>query len=100
MRDLQTQVKQLKRPGLLVRAARFSIDEYRRNRDLPRLLPDLSLSGFGPALMALLDAEYAVNLMRLAQDHDYSLLRHIELLTAIMAEARDFEAATRLRDVT
>ncbi len=97
MQTLQSTVMQLKRPGLLVRAARFGIDHYRRTRDLARLLPDMSPAGPAPTLMALLDAEHAVNAMRLEQDRAYDIVQHIDLLTAIMAESRDLDAVTRPR---
>lgn len=97
MLDLQTQVRQLKRAGLLVRAARFGVDDYRRSRDLPRLLGDCVMSGVGATLMALLEAEREVEIARKGHAADYQLATHIELLTAIMAEARDLEAITRPR---
>ena len=97
MLDLQTQVRQLKRPGLLVRAARFGVDDYRRSRDLPRLLGGRVMSGVGATLMALLEAEREVEIARKDHAAGYALATHIELLAAIMAEARDFEAITRPR---
>ena len=100
MRDIQSQIRQLNRPGLLVRAARFGLDEYRRDRDLARLLPDMHQPTTGAALIALLEEERAQNDSRLAQDARYALVRHIDLLTAIMAEARDLDAITRPRDVS
>ena len=100
MQDIQSQIRQLNRPGLLVRAARFGIDLYRRDRDLARLLPDMHQPGTGAALVALLEEERAENESRLAQDAHYALVRHIDLLTAIMAEARDLEAIARPRVVT
>ena len=95
MHDIQTLLGQLKRPGLLVRAARFGLDGYRRERDLARLVPHLGQTGPGAALMALMEAEREENAARLAHDARYALVRHIDLLTAIMAEARDLEAITR-----
>ena len=95
MQDISTRVRQLNRPGLLVRAARFGLEGYRRERDLARLLPDHHDMGTGAALVALLDAERDENDSRLARETHYALVRHIDLLTAIMAEARDLEAITR-----
>ena len=100
MQDIHGQVRQLQRPGLLVRAARFGIDNYRRDRDLARLLPEHAPQGPGAALMLLMEEERAVNDARLAQEAHYALVRHIDLLTAIMAEARDLVAVTRPRIVT
>ena len=100
MQDIQSQIRQLKRPGLLVRAARFGLDGYRRDRDLARLLPDLSPQGPGAALMALMEEERVENTARKAHDAYYALVRHIDLLTAIMAEARDLEAISHPRAIT
>lgn len=38
MQDIQTQLQQLNRPQLLLRAANASRDKYKRNRDLKRIL--------------------------------------------------------------
>ena len=95
MQDILSRIRQLTRPGLLVRAARFGLDGYRRNRDLARLLPDHRPLATGPALMDLLEAEREVDAARRAKDAHYDLLRHIDLLTAIMAEARDLAEITR-----
>ncbi len=100
MQDIQSQVRQLKRPGLLVRAARFGLDDYRRTRELARLLPGQGMTTHGPVLMALLDAEREVNDLRIAKNAAYTLITHIDLLTAIMAEPRDFDAIARLRCIT
>jgi hypothetical protein len=103
MQDIQSQIRQLKRPGLLVQAARFGLDGFRRSRDLARLLPDAAHVSCGAALMALLEAEREENDARTAHSaHSahYALIRHIQLLTAIMAEARNFEIIARPRSVT
>ncbi|MBU2359497.1 DUF6477 family protein [Loktanella sp. M215] len=100
MQDIQSRIRQLKRPGLLVRAARFGLDDYRRTRDLSRLVPGLGTTAHGPVLIALLEAESVENSARQERATAYCLMRHIDLLTAVMAEARDFEAVTRPRDIT
>jgi Family of unknown function (DUF6477) len=97
MQDIQSRVKQLKRPGLLVRAAVFGVDDYRRSRDLQRLLPGMGFAAHGPVLIALLEAERAVEDERTGHETAYSVARHIDLLTAIVAEHRDFDAVQRAR---
>ncbi|MFN3646644.1 MAG: DUF6477 family protein [Gemmobacter sp.] len=76
----------LRRPRLMIRAARAGLAEYRRDRDLKRLL------GATPAperaLPALLDAEARAEQTRQTGDAAYSIARHVELLIALMAEAR------------
>ncbi len=78
----------LNRPRLLIRAARLGLKDYCRNRHLPAML------GFGGCrigartLNALIELEAEANALRLEQHATYSVRRHIELLVALMAEAR------------
>lgn len=85
MTDFRAALSALSRPRLLVRAARFGIADYRRDRDLRRL------SGSDVteiALPRLIEAEAAQETRRLAGDASYSVTRHVELLIALMAEVR------------
>lgn len=92
MLDITSLIAQLVRPQLLVRAARFGIDDYRRERDLRRVLGTDRTMGPGEALMALFDVEAEVNAQRIAKSANYSLAKHIDLLVAIMSEARTYTA--------
>lgn len=92
MQDIQSFISQLKRPKLLVRAARFGQDDYRRDRDLRRLLKIDRLPRPGAALMALSEIEADMNDRRIKKAATYVLATHIDALTAIMAEARLYEA--------
>lgn len=92
MQDIHTFISQLKRPKLLVRAARFGQDDYRRTRDLRRLLKTDNLPRPGAALMALAEIEADMNDLRLQKSASYSLAIHIDALTAIMAESHAYEA--------
>jgi len=95
MQEIQTQVRQLNRPSLLVQAARFGVDHFRPSRDLAQLIPGGESDRAGAVLMALLEAEREANHDRLAKDPLYSLVHHIDLLTAIMVTARDFARAAQ-----
>lgn len=88
MQDLDSMVSALRRPALLVRAARHGLDDYARHRHLPRLLAGDTPNRPGPALIRLLEAEAAMEARRTAKTADYSIARHIELLIALMGEAR------------
>jgi Family of unknown function (DUF6477) len=84
--DLRTLIDNLSRPRLLIRAARFGLTEYRRDRDLRRLIetsasPEVALS-------RLISVEDDLEQTRRAGDASYSIARHIEVLIALMAEAR------------
>ncbi len=88
MLDIHTLLKNLKRPKLLVQAARFGTDTFRRETDLVRLLQTTSLPGPTEAIMRLLDLESELNDERKMHLASYSLARHVEALTAIMSEQR------------
>jgi hypothetical protein len=77
-----------RRPRLLVRAARFGIEEYNRNRDLRRILRGETLPGPSDALPRLMDMEAAQEDTRKRGDAAYSIARHLEILIALMAESR------------
>lgn len=83
-----TLLNALRRPRLLIRAARFGMTEYRRERDLARLLHSNRLPAPGQALDTLMAQEEHLENTRVSGDASYSISRHIDLLIAMMAEAR------------
>ena len=86
MSDFCKSLAALRRPRLLMRAARFGLGDYRRDRDLRRLgACGISPEETVPSLMA---AEARLEETRLAGDVTYSVARHIEVLIALLAEAR------------
>ena len=94
----------LLRPRLLMRAARFGLADYRRDRDLGRILPQTlfpalrtarglpfaqMLARQGAAVLDWLTEEEArLEAARLAAAAGYSPLRHIEVMIALLAELR------------
>ena len=95
MSDLRQTLAALRRPRLLIRAARFGLTDYDRPRDLRRLLRRTATPPPQRALAALLDQEAALDELRRAGDVTYSPARHIEILVAIMGEARLLPAPAR-----
>lgn len=92
MPQLSQTLKTLKRPRILVGAARKGAALYRRDRDLPPLLKALrGMESGGPE--ALLMAEAQLEQTRSSGDTGYSLARHVTLLAALIAEARLSEAS-------
>lgn len=88
MTNLRCLLSSLQRPRLLIRAARHGLTDYRRERDLRRLIgaqvppaPDVSVP-------RLLTEEAHLETIRREGDASYSIARHIEVLIALMAEAR------------
>jgi len=102
MQDLLSMVTALRRPRLLVRAARCGAADYRRDRHLQRLLGYGSLPRPAPALMRLMDIESELDSQRREGDTAYSLVRHIDVLIAMMGEAqliRSAQAAVALDEL-
>jgi hypothetical protein len=86
MKDFRALLATLRRPRLLIRAAHCGMVDYRRDRDLRRLVdyagsPERSVP-------RLLEAEEALEETRRAGDAAYSVARHIEVLIALMPEVR------------
>lgn len=92
MQDLLTQLSAMRRPRLLIRAARIGAQDYRRDAYLPRLRGYGVSHRAGPALVALMAREEEMNAQRKAGDAAYSIARHVETLSAIMGEARILRA--------
>ncbi|MCR9126421.1 MAG: DUF6477 family protein [Rhodobacteraceae bacterium] len=92
MQDLLTMMTTLRRPRLLIRAARHGAQDYRRDRHLQRLLGYGRLPRSGEALMRLVEIEAQQNERRQTGDASYSLLRHLDVLIAMMGEVRLLKA--------
>ncbi|MFT6452540.1 MAG: hypothetical protein ACJA06_002042 [Halocynthiibacter sp.] len=88
MKDVATLLASLRRPRLLIRAARFGLDEYDRSRDLKRLISAVSPPSPAKAVSRLMDEEARLEETRQTGDASYSVSRHVEILIAIMGEAR------------
>lgn len=78
----------LRRPAVLIRAARAGLPLYRRARDLRRLLgAEDTPPAPGRALLALLELETECEARR-HDDPGYDASRHLTVLIALLAEAR------------
>lgn len=80
----------MRRPRLLVRAARFGLQDYNRNRDLKRILREQDVASPGANLPRLVDLEASHEATRVSGDATYSVASHLEILIALMAEIRLF----------
>jgi hypothetical protein len=88
MTDIHGQMTALRRPRLLVRAAKIGLGDYVRDRDLKRVLaPDVP-PGPGQAAGELMDREAEIEAVRVSGGAAYSAARHVEVLTALIAEFR------------
>jgi hypothetical protein len=88
MTDPISLMNSLRRPRLLVRAARLGIQDYNRDRCLRRLYAGEVPPKPGLAFEALVERELALDQIRREGSAAYSVARHIELLIALIEESR------------
>ncbi|THD83054.1 hypothetical protein E7811_13015 [Aliigemmobacter aestuarii] len=88
MTQFRTLLNDLRRPGLLIRAARIGLSDYRRDRDLRRLIGLGGSEGPEATLPRLLAEEARLEAERTGGEAGYSLCRHIDILIALLAEMR------------
>lgn len=79
----------LRRPRLLVRAARAGLAGWSRRRDLRRVLKCDAPPPAGIALPRLLAEEERLDLIRRSGQAGYDMHRHVMLLIAILAETAE-----------
>ena len=94
MIDIETYLTTLKRPRLLAQAAKFGVDDYRRDVHLPRLLEKEVLPRPAAAIMALRAKEAEQENWRQQNDGHYRPSAHVATLIAILGEARLWRATT------
>lgn len=88
MTDASTLLADLRRPRLLIRAARFGLVDYDRTRDLKRLLGLTVPPSPSVAVERLIEEEAAHEERRRAGGLGYSPTRHVDVLIALIAEVR------------
>lgn len=93
MNELLMKLDGLRRPRLLIRAARIGLAEYRRNVHLPRHLGQGPLPRSSAALARLVELESDLNDQRRTRDAGYSTVKHVDILIAMMGEARILRAS-------
>ncbi len=93
MQDIMSKLSALRRPRLLIRAAKIGAQDYCREQHLQRILGYGAIPGPGSALMRLMDLEREVDMSRRDNDAAYSLVQHLDLLIALMGEAQLFQAS-------
>ena len=87
MADPLSHIETLRRPRLLIRAARHGLASYSRERTLSRVLTAPQKTA-NDVLTDLLRTEAEIEATRTSGDVAYSVSRHLEVLIAMMAEAR------------
>lgn len=89
MHEIIATLNAITRPQLLISAARFGLDDYRRLPSLRRLLAVEDLPAPVNILSRLLELEAEQEAKRRSNTADYRVARHVALLVALMAELRD-----------
>lgn len=93
MQDIATRLSGLNRPRLLAHTAKLAAEAYHRERHLTPFLKSSRLPSHGAAILELMEVEQQQNAMRQRADLDYSLTDHINVLAAIIGEARHWHDA-------
>lgn len=87
MTDLLSVFENLRRPKTLILAARIGSSEYRREKDLKRLLRLNASPTPGSGLSRLMALEQDLEATRKNGDATYRITKHVEILAALLAEA-------------
>jgi hypothetical protein len=95
MTDFASTLAELRRPKILIRAARAGLADYRRERDLKRLVRDPKGAAPRDPMPPLLAEERRLEGARTGGGATYNIQRHVAVLTAILAEARLLPAPSR-----
>lgn len=88
MTDIRTALNDLRRPRLLVRAARHGMSDYNRKRDLRRIAGQAHTNSPSRVMAHLVAQEEVMETTRRSGDAAYSIARHVEVLVALMHESR------------
>jgi hypothetical protein len=91
--DALQQMNRLKRPAILVRAAKEGALAYRRTSHLKRFFGEGAPGHSTDVLTKLLDLEDQSNDQRMAETADYSVTRHVDILIALVGEAQILRAS-------
>ncbi|WP_111732764.1 DUF6477 family protein [Roseovarius amoyensis] len=81
-------LNQLHRPPLLIEAARLGLPDYHREMALRRHLGIMRPPSVAAALLALIEIEAEIDRERRCGGAGYSPARHVDVLIAMMGEAR------------
>ena len=93
MQDALTILHKLRRPKMLMRAAQIGVAEYKRVAHLPRLLGYGRMPKQSEAILKLIEMEKNLKALRKAGESADNPLRHIDVMIAIVGEARDLRAS-------
>ena len=88
MNDFLSGICKIRRPKLLMDAARRGIRDYNKDKFMERFDKSLKSRNAKSALLALLPLENSLEIARVNGDASYSPSRHVEILIAVLAEVK------------
>lgn len=88
MPPLFARIRDQKRPSLLLKAAQFGLQHYKRERHLAGLLATRRSWTDEDVLDAVLSDELYLDEQRRNGDANYSVSRHVKVMIALISEAR------------
>ena len=100
MQDPISMLSGLRRPRLMMRAARIGAEAYRREAHLPRILGYGAMPRHAAALIKLIPMEAELEARRQSGDAGYNIVRHLDVLIAMVAEARILRATSQPRQTS
>ena len=86
MQKYIVRLSKLRRPRLLMWAARIGAQEFQRQSQLPRILRNKNLTDEEQVVSELIDIECEIEERRVSGNLDYSISQHVDILTALLAE--------------
>ena len=89
MSQFETALNSLKRPQLLIDAARLGARRFRRKRHLRSISPNASGLDRSALLRDLIEKEHDQDWNRRSGSTDYNVQRHVLLLSALIFEAKN-----------
>lgn len=89
--EVMARLSYMKRPSLLVTAARAGVMTYNRERSLRRILKTTGTPALLKGLTMLLDEEQIQNDLRRTGSGLYDVSHHIELMIALIADGLTFK---------
>ncbi|MAJ78804.1 DUF6477 family protein [Sulfitobacter sp. TMED3] len=87
MQNILARLRGIHRPAILVQAGTIGACSYRRGPALRRILGKAPPPRSAVVLVQLIDIEADLNARRKKTDAGYNLVRHIEVMIALIAEA-------------
>ncbi|WP_425039535.1 DUF6477 family protein [Primorskyibacter sp. S187A] len=93
MKDIMTMLQDLRRPRLLIQAARIGAQNYQRDLHLARILGYGNAVSGTQAIIKLIERERDLDEKRRCDDAGYNIAQHVDVLSAMMGEARLLRAA-------